>query len=73
MSESPDHLAERLQDQIQDLEIAFHEAYWESQIEASDVNERRRSELELELRRVKGDPANLAAVEDALASDIHNP
>lgn len=73
LPESPDHLAERLQDQIQDLEIAFREAYWESQIEASDVNERRRSELELELRRVKGDPANLAAVEDALASDIHNP
>lgn len=73
MLESPDHLAERLQEQIQSLEIAFREAYWDSQIEATEANEHRRSELELELRRVKGDAENLAAVEEALAADSHNP
>jgi peptidyl-dipeptidase A len=72
LHESHDHLAERLQEEIQSLEIAFHEAYWDSQIEATEANERRRSEMELELRRVKGDAESLAAVEDALASDIHN-
>ncbi len=73
MSESSSHLAERLQEQIKSLEVPFHEAYWDSQIDASEANERRRSDLELALRQVKGDPQNLIDVEDALSSDLHDP
>lgn len=69
----PARLVETLQARISALEIEFHRAYWDSQIEASEANEQRRSELELELRRVKGDAEALAAVTEALDGELHDP
>ncbi|MEA2452341.1 MAG: peptidyl-dipeptidase [Actinomycetota bacterium] len=69
----PGRLVETLESHISALEIEFHRAYWDSQIEASESNERRRSELELELRRVKGDSEALASVNEALNTEIHDP
>lgn len=70
---APHRMVEALEQKIANLEIEFHRAYWDSQIDASDANEKRRSELELELRRVKGDPEALRAVEDALSEGHHEP
>lgn len=58
---------------MKDLEIEFHRAYWDSQVEANEENDRRRADLELQLRRVKGDPEALSAIEDALQAEIHEP
>jgi len=55
------------------LEIEFHRAYWDSQVEATEANDRRRAELEIELRRAKGDPEALSAIEAALHTEIHEP
>ena len=73
ISDQPHRLVETLERRFKDLEIEFHRAYWDSQVEATPESERRRAELELELRRVKGDPDALAAVEGALQDDIHEP
>lgn len=54
-------------------EIPFHLAYWDSQVDASPGNERRRAKAELELRRYKGDPEALRAVQRALDDGIHEP
>ena len=70
---APARLAETLAARIEEVEIEFHRAYWDSQIEASEESDRRRVELELELRRIKGDSAALAAVDSALDGDIHDP
>ncbi len=67
------HLVGDLEDRFRDLETRFHEAYWDSQIKATPENEKRRAELELELRRLKGDPEAYAAVVDALEEEIHDP
>lgn len=69
----PMRIVEQLEERIRPLEIEFHRAYWDSQVDASEANERRRSDLELELRRVKGDPQALAAVNAALSGDVHDP
>jgi peptidyl-dipeptidase A len=69
---SPQQLVSSLASRFEDLETEFHRAYWESQIEATPDNEARRSELELELRRVKGDPEAYEAVLAAL-QDAHDP
>ncbi|MQB00700.1 MAG: hypothetical protein GEU78_10460 [Actinobacteria bacterium] len=61
------------EERLGDLESRFHEAYWRSQIDSSPENDRRRAELELELRRIKGDPEALAAVESALDEEMHDP
>jgi peptidyl-dipeptidase A len=74
LSDQPPHrLATTLEDRLASLESEFHRAYWDSQVEASDANERRRAELELELRRLKGDPETLAAVNAALDEQIYDP
>lgn len=70
---APHRMVEALQQKLANLETEFHRAYWDSQIEASDANEKRRSDLELELRRVKGDPEALRSVEAALAEGHHEP
>ena len=62
-----------LEERFEELETRFHHAYWDSQVDASPDSERRRAELELELRQVKGDPANLLSVKEALDSEIHEP
>lgn len=69
----PHRLVETLERTIADVETEFHRAYWDSQIEATEANDKRRTELELELRRIKGNPEALRAVEEALASELHEP
>lgn len=69
----PHRLAEILGERIEKLEIDFHLAYWDAQTKATPEHDRRRAELELELRRLKGDPEALRAVEAALAEDLHDP
>ena len=73
LSASPSGLAESLQEKWAPLEIEFHRAYWDSQVEASAATESRRVELELELRRAKGDTEAFAAVTAALDEEVHDP
>ena len=74
MTDQPPHrLATTLEERLEELESEFHRAYWDSQVDASEANERRRAELELELRRFKGDPETLAAVNAALDEQLHDP
>ena len=70
---APHRLVDTLSERIERLEIEFHRAYWDAQIKATPENDRRRAELELELRRVKGDSAALRGVQAALESDLHDP
>jgi peptidyl-dipeptidase A len=69
----PHKLVETLTERIEGLEIEFHRAYWDSQVRATPDNDKRRADLELELRRVKGDAEALRAVQAALDSDLHDP
>ena len=69
----PHRLATRLEDRIRDLETEFHRAYWDSQVEATPESEARRAELELELRRVKGDPEVLQQINEAVGDELHEP
>lgn len=74
MADQPPHrLAATLEERLAELESEFHRAYWDSQVDASEANERRRAELELELRRFKGDPDALAAVNAALDEQLYDP
>ncbi|MDQ3661651.1 MAG: M2 family metallopeptidase [Actinomycetota bacterium] len=67
----PHQLVSHLSSRWQDVESRFHEAYWESQVRASPESEQARTDLELELRELKGDPELLRAVEEALATELH--
>lgn len=69
----PHQLVSNLSTQWQDVETRFHEAYWESQVRATPESEQARTDLELELRELKGDAELLRAVEDALATELHEP
>jgi peptidyl-dipeptidase A len=71
--QAPHRVVSTLEGRIRELETEFRSAYWESQVAATPENERRRAELELELRRVKGDPEALNAVESALQEELHEP
>lgn len=64
---------ETLERDLEALETSFHRAYWESQVDANDANDRRRQELELEVRRAKGDPETFAAIKAAAESPTHDP
>ncbi|MDQ3941101.1 MAG: M2 family metallopeptidase [Actinomycetota bacterium] len=66
-------LVSRLESLFEGLETDFHRAYWDAQIEATPPREARRAELELELRRAKGDPAAFEAVREALDEEVHDP
>jgi peptidyl-dipeptidase A len=70
---SPHRLVSTLEERIANLETEFHEAYWSSQVSATAENERRRADLELQLRDLKGDPEALKAVEHALGEELHDP
>ena len=70
---SPTGLAESLQEKWAPLEIEFHRAYWASQVEASEDTESRRMDLELDLRRAKGDTEAFVAVTAALDEEVHDP
>jgi peptidyl-dipeptidase A len=65
-------LVDTLSERIEELEIEFHRAYWDAQAKATPENDRRRADLELELRRIKGDSEALRAVQAALDSDLHD-
>lgn len=69
----PHRVVTAMEERLAPLEAEFHRAYWESQIEASEENDRRRAELELEVRKVKGDASALAEVNAALAEGMHEP
>lgn len=69
---APHRLVTSLEDKLTRLETEFHRAYWDSQVEATPENERRRAELELELRRAKGDAEALAQVRELLRDDLHD-
>lgn len=66
-------MMDALEARLAEIETEFHRAYWDSQVDATEANERRRAELELELRRLKGDPEALAAVNSALDDQIFDP
>ncbi len=70
---APHELVGALEDRFRTLETEFAKAYWDSQIEASPETEERRTKLELELRRVKGDPDVLQDVQTALDQELHDP
>lgn len=73
MDSSPHRIVERLTARIQDLETEFHRVYWDSQVNATSNTEQRRNELEIALRRAKGDAAALRAVNEALTEEVHDP
>lgn len=73
MSQARHRLVSSLEAAFEQLETEFHIAYWESQIAATPESDRRRADLELELRRVKGDPEALSQVRAALQDEIHEP
>jgi peptidyl-dipeptidase A len=73
MEMAPHRLVDSLQERLQPLEVEFHAAYWDSQIAATPENERRRNDLELQLRSLKGDREAYAAVTAALDEPIHEP
>ena len=62
-----------LESRFEELETSFHEAYWESQVKATPETEARRSDLELQLRRLKGDPDSFRWVNEALSTELHDP
>jgi len=69
----PHRLVTSLEDRLSDLETEFHRAYWDSQIAATPESETRRAELELELRRVKGDPGVFQQINEAVEDELHEP
>jgi peptidyl-dipeptidase A len=69
----PHRITRALTERWQDIEVEFHRAYWQSQIEATPDSEKRRADLELEVSRLKGDADALNAVNDALEREIHDP
>lgn len=73
MEVAPHRLVERMEERLEPLDIEFHEAYWQSQISATPENEKRRNELELELRAIKGDAETYEAIVAALEEPIHEP
>ncbi len=62
-------LVGRLERSFQDLETRFHRAYWDAATYATPENEARSAELELGLRRAKGDAAALREVDRQLEAD----
>ncbi len=73
MQRAPHRLVDAFESKLEPLEAEFHRAYWDSQVHASPENDRRRAELELELRSLKGDATLLAGVTEALAEELHDP
>ena len=73
MNRAPHRLVDGFEARLQPLETEFHRAYWESQVHSSPETDRKRADLELELRALKGDQATLAGVKDALAEGMHEP
>jgi peptidyl-dipeptidase A len=72
MDQSPHRLVEMLEQEIEGLETRFHAAYWDAQTASTVESTRRRVDLEVELRELKGDPVRLKAVEVALEEELHD-
>jgi peptidyl-dipeptidase A len=72
MDQSPHRLVETLESEIEEVETRFHTAYWDAQTASTSEHTRRRVELEVQVRELKGDPARFKAVEDALQADLHD-
>jgi len=70
---SPNQILEDVSSRFQRAEADFHRAYWDSQIEVNADNDRRREELELEVRRLKGDRDIYEMVGEALEDEVHDP
>lgn len=66
-------LIDALEGSWQDLETLFHRAYWDAATHATPENEARVSELELALRRAKGDPEALRRIEAGLGAGGVDP
>lgn len=73
VQQAPHRVVAELEGRIRELETDFRAAYWDSQTEATPENERRRADLELDLRRVKGDTDAYQAVSAALEEELHEP
>jgi peptidyl-dipeptidase A len=73
MKRAPHRVVEDYESQLRPAELAFHSAYWDSQVEATPSNEQRRAKLEVEVRRLKGDADLLQEVNAALEEPIHEP
>ncbi|MDQ3646807.1 MAG: M2 family metallopeptidase [Actinomycetota bacterium] len=73
MNAPPHRLVSSLEDRFRDLESRFHAAYWDSQVEAGPETDRSRTDLEVELRRAKGDPETFDAIKAARAEPQHDP
>lgn len=73
MNRAPHRLVDGFESRLEELESEFHRAYWDSQTHASPENDRRRADLEIQLRALKGDATTLAAVNDALEEGVHEP
>jgi peptidyl-dipeptidase A len=72
-TKSPNQLLEEVSAGFRSAEADFHRAYWVSQIEATAENDRRREDLELVVRQLKGDKSVYAAVAAALEEEVHDP
>ncbi len=59
-------LVKQLERSFQDLETRFHSAFWDAATYATPENEARSAELELALRRAKGDSGALGQVDAEL-------
>jgi len=64
---------EDLASRFEGAEAEFHRAYWDSQTHASDENDRRRAQAEIEVRALKGDRVAYRSVLDALEEEVHDP
>ncbi|HJR44839.1 MAG TPA: M2 family metallopeptidase [Actinomycetota bacterium] len=73
MNRAPHRLVDGFEGRLEPLETEFHRAYWESQVRATPENDRRRADLELQLRALKGDASMLSSVNQALAEGMHEP
>lgn len=67
------HLVADLEARFMDLETRFHKVYWDSQVKATPETEAARAEIELELRRLKGDPGAYQTVSKIADDDVHDP
>jgi peptidyl-dipeptidase A len=73
VSKSANLLLEEISSRFGRAEADFHRAYWDSQVEASPENDRRREAKELEVRKLKGDPATYQEVRSTLEDEVHDP
>ena len=62
----PGAVVHEVEEHLRPVEVALGYAWWESNTRVSEDADRRREELEIERRRILGDPARLERVRDAM-------